>query len=198
MKNSTHTVSLRRHRMSRGGAAKAVEATVAQSERGALVVAYAVRGDLSRMEIPPPRATRRADRLWEHTCFEAFVAGVNDPAYYEFNFAPSTEWAVYFFERYRERCESHESDAPPRLTVRTGENRLEIEATIDLHSLAEIWPAPPLRVALAAVVEEKGGALSYWALKHPVGKPDFHHPDGFALEIGSAAPSPSLRGKPKS
>jgi hypothetical protein len=37
------------------------------------------------------------------------------------------------------------------------------------------------------VLEEDGGALSgalsYWALRHPPGKPDFHHPAGFALEL---------------
>jgi len=36
---------------------------------------------------------------------------------------------------------------------------------------------------LTAVVECVDGALSYWALRHAAGKPDFHHPDTFALEI---------------
>ena len=33
------------------------------------------------------------------------------------------------------------------------------------------------------VIEEINGRKSYWALKHPAGKPDFHHPDCFALEL---------------
>jgi len=33
------------------------------------------------------------------------------------------------------------------------------------------------------VVEELDGSHSYWALRHPPGKPDFHHSDAFALEI---------------
>ena len=32
-------------------------------------------------------------------------------------------------------------------------------------------------------IEDEAGALSYWALRHPPGKPDFHHPAGFALEL---------------
>ena len=36
---------------------------------------------------------------------------------------------------------------------------------------------------LSAVIEDPNGVLSYWALRHPPGKPDFHHPDTFALEI---------------
>jgi hypothetical protein len=33
------------------------------------------------------------------------------------------------------------------------------------------------------VVEDEAGAFAYWALKHPPGKPDFHHPDAFALVL---------------
>jgi hypothetical protein len=36
---------------------------------------------------------------------------------------------------------------------------------------------------LSAVVEEENGTLSYWALKHPRDKPDFHCPDGFVFEL---------------
>jgi hypothetical protein len=52
-----------------------------------------------------------------------------------------------------------------------------------LDRLPRIQPHAALRVALSAVIEEEGGMLSYWALKHPPGKPDFHHPDAFALEL---------------
>jgi hypothetical protein len=40
-----------------------------------------------------------------------------------------------------------------------------------------------LTLALSAVIEDEDGVLSYWALKHPAGKPDFHHRDAFALEL---------------
>jgi hypothetical protein len=38
-------------------------------------------------------------------------------------------------------------------------------------------------VGLSAVIEAADGALSYWALRHPAGRPDFHHPDCFALDL---------------
>jgi hypothetical protein len=31
------------------------------------------------------------------------------------------------------------------------------------------------------VIESADGSISYWALRHPAGRPDFHHLDGFAL-----------------
>jgi hypothetical protein len=44
-------------------------------------------------------------------------------------------------------------------------------------------PHASLALALSAVVEDEHGGLSYWALKHPPGKPDFHHPDLFVLHL---------------
>jgi hypothetical protein len=36
---------------------------------------------------------------------------------------------------------------------------------------------------MAAVIEDDAGGLSYWALQHTSDKPDFHHPNGFVLEV---------------
>jgi hypothetical protein len=52
-----------------------------------------------------------------------------------------------------------------------------------LPGSADLTAAARLRVALAAVIENDTGELSYWALQHAPGKPDFHHPDGFTLEL---------------
>jgi hypothetical protein len=45
----------------------------------------------------------------------------------------------------------------------------------------------PSMLGLSAVIEEKDGTKSYWALAHPPGdKPDFHHLDCFAVELPPA------------
>jgi hypothetical protein len=76
---------------------------------------------------------------------------------------------------------------------------LELNAVVGRDCLPAIEPGVRLKLALCAVIEEESGMLSYWALNHPPGKPDFHHPDSFALEIGppnpSPSPSPRARGK---
>jgi len=41
----------------------------------------------------PQRRLRVPDELWQHTCFEAFIGTSSGAGYYEFNFAPSTQWA---------------------------------------------------------------------------------------------------------
>jgi len=40
-----------------------------------------------------------------------------------------------------------------------------------------------LRVGLAVIIEEETGGYSYWALRHPPGKPDFHRQEAFALVL---------------
>jgi len=105
------------------------------------------------------------------------------PAYYEFNFSPSGEWAAYLFGHYRDGAPLMEEALAPRITVcRTGES-LELDAFIPLDRLSHIPPHTPFMLALSAVVEEESGQRSYWALKHPSDKPDFHHPDAFTLEL---------------
>ena len=70
------------------------------------------------------------------------------------------------------------------ISRRPGKARLELDATIRLDRLQLAQPA--LSVGLCAVIEDARGSLSYWALKHPPGKPDFHQRDAFALELDEA------------
>jgi hypothetical protein len=44
-------------------------------------------------------------------------------------------------------------------------------------------------LGLAAVLEDRQGRLSYWALAHLADRPDFHHPDSFILELQSPGAS---------
>jgi hypothetical protein len=61
--------------------------------------------------------------------------------------------------------------------VRSGPRQLQLNASLSVTQNEE------LLIGLAAVIEEKSGTLSYWALRHAPGKPDFHHPDAFALVL---------------
>jgi hypothetical protein len=50
--------------------------------------------------------------------------------------------------------------------------------------LGDLGSAHDWRLNLSAVIEEKSGAKSYWALDHaPEAAPDFHHPDCFVLQL---------------
>jgi hypothetical protein len=135
------------------------------------------------LTIPAKSLPRRTDRLWEHTCFEAFIRVDGDPSYYEVNFSPSGEWAAYSFRAYRDGGPLPDQSWSPEIVVRCEADRIELDAVVRLDRLSSIRSGTTLRLGLSAVIETNDGTLSYWALKHPGAKPDFHHPDSFALEL---------------
>ena len=148
-----------------------------------LVCRYTLHGDMAQVLIPGTRAEHRADGLWRHTCFEAFVAAEDAPGYFEFNFSPALDWAAYRFEYYRAGMTAATLARAPGLQVRRTPNQLELTASVPFAGLDELRRARVLRVALSAVIEEDDERLSYWALRHAPGHPDFHHPDGLAMEL---------------
>jgi hypothetical protein len=110
-------------------------------------------------------------------------------SYYEFNFSPSSEWAAYRFGAYRDGEPLDDEALAPNISVEQAADRLRLRATVRLDHLPVIQLGATLRIGLTAVIEATDGSLSYWALKHPSDKPDFHHPASFALELALAAVS---------
>jgi hypothetical protein len=64
-----------------------------------------------------------------------------------------------------------------------------LRASLDPDRFAGLPPDRAWRIGLSAVIEDTNGEISYWALAHPPGKPDFHHANGFAYEISPAVKS---------
>lgn len=178
-----HAVTLMRHPDSRSAAVRSVGACVRRESAGTLAITYTIEGDLARLRVPPARPPRIVQGLWQHTCCECFIALNDGPEYREFNFAPSGEWAAYAFAKYREGTPLADEALNPRIAVRSTAEKLELDASISLDRLADTRPRQRIALALSAVVEDEHGALSFWALQHAPGKPDFHHPDAFALEL---------------
>jgi hypothetical protein len=141
------------------------------------------------VRIPSPAIPGRVDGLWQHTCFEAFVGFKDRPAYYEFNFSPSREWAAYAFRGYRDGGPLQDEALAPVISVQESREVLELNAVVQLGRLPLIQPGIIIKLGLSAVIEDSDGKLFYWALKHPAEKPDFHHAGSFALEF--ALPSES-------
>jgi hypothetical protein len=161
----------------------AVSAEIARAEFGMLVVRYQLDADLGQINVPPPvRYASRGDNLWTTTCFEAFATSTPNGAYVELNFAPSTAWAAYGFTDYRDGGSDIVID-PPQIDVDAIPGGLELTAAIDAGAIAALDADRFWQIALSAVIEETDGTKSYWALKHPPGPPDFHHPDCFALTL---------------
>jgi hypothetical protein len=147
-----------------------------------LRLTFRIPGDTSALSFPPKKESVFHANLWERTCFEAFVKPVGHEEYLELNFSPSSQWAAYHFDAYREGMRPV-SLHQPKVVSTSWCNRFELSA----GALLPDWGLLPWRLNLSAVLEEKNGAKSYWALAHPPGAPDFHHPDCFLLELPPAS-----------
>jgi len=156
-------------------------AAAAERHHDELVVRYRLTG-LATIVIPSRQEASRADGLWRHTCFEAFIRGSSGEGYVELNFSPSGQWAAYMFSGYRSGMANAE-EVRPEMALDCTSDCLEFVGRANLGPVPQLGRAEMWHVGLAAVIEETGGRLSYWALVHPTGKPDFHHRDGFALAL---------------
>lgn len=178
--------ALRRHPDSRCVAVTGIEVDVSCPGPGNLLLRYFVTGNPADLRMPPGILPARADGLWRHSCFEAFVCAVPGTAYYEFNFAPSAQWAAYRFNSYRNGMSVACNIGTPRIEVRSDGGAYELRASLALDGLPDLPGDAVWRLGLSAVIEEADGGMSYWALAHPPGKADFHHSDCFALELPAA------------
>jgi hypothetical protein len=184
--NAGMRLALKLHPDSRSSTATRIDVDVARPRTGNLVLRYFVTGKIGDLCIPPLAAPARSDRLWQHTCFEAFVRTPPSPAYYELNFAPSMQWAAYRFTSYRRGISIANEIAAPRIDVQSGAESYELQAALELDHLSSLPSDAAWQLGLSAVIEETSGHKSYWALAHPAGKPDFHHSDCFAYELAAA------------
>jgi hypothetical protein len=123
--------------------------------------------------------------LWEATCFEAFVAAGAGGGYYELNISPSTEWAAYEFDDYRAGMRTLELSAPPRIDVVAAADELRVTGSIATAALPIArWP---LELGLAAVVADRDGGRTFYALRHARDTADFHDAASFTARLDGSA-----------
>jgi hypothetical protein len=178
---------LKIHPDSHGYPVSQIEVEVARPHPDRLALSYIVTGKMSDVRMPPVMATARGDRLWQHTCFEAFVRASSGSDYYEFHFAPSTQWAAYRFSGYRSGMRVANEIGAPSIEMQMGPDHCTLEASLELNGLSDLPRNVAWRLGLSAVIEDISGRMSYWASAHPPGKPDFHHADCFVHEFSAAA-----------
>ncbi len=140
-------------------------------------------GDLDRVAWPEYADPEFTDGLWQHTCFEVFVRSGHGEGYIEGNFSPSSQYAFYAFSGYREGMTALRHAADPFEGLEFVDDQFIMFVTLDMASIAPDIAAADWSIGLSAVIENTDGQKSYFALAHPGGAPDFHHPACFALEL---------------
>src|SRR5713101_8023228 len=130
--------ALKLHPDSLCSAATHVEVEAARPCAGSLVLCYFVTGKISDLHMPSVMAAARADELWRHTCFEAFVRTSPGAGYYEFNFAPSTHWAAYRFSSYRSGMRIATEIGAPHIEVQSSRECYILQASLELDPLSSL------------------------------------------------------------
>lgn len=169
------------HRDFSSSAIRAIEVEATRGEGGRLELEYRAVGAIGRVRWPEWKGVEPADRLWEHSCFEAFVGAIGELGYAELNFATSGQWAAYCFTGYRHGMQPID-DVLVGGGRTFGDREVRVRRSIDLPDWAA---AREWRVGLSAVIETLDGEKSYWALAHPEGAPDFHHEVCFAARLAA-------------
>lgn len=176
------TYELLFHRANPPLAVSSVQARILSLDAHWLTLRWLVEG-AGQMVLPPFAGKRRADGLWQTTCFELFVKPDGGDAYVEFNLSPSQSWAAYDFSAYRQGMAERPTPRNPVCTPRRGQSMLIFDAAIPAAAL----PPMPWAFGLSAVIEEEGGRKSYWAIAHREDKPDFHCEACFAAKLAAPA-----------
>jgi hypothetical protein len=140
---------------------------------------YDVTGSVDQIIFDPllPNG-KRSDDLWKKTCFEIFVKDINSESYWEYNLAPSSNWATYGFSAYRKGKFDELSIANVPIKTSILSNQFTLQGTIPL-------PKPlfdqKLKIGLSTVIQDRKGDIYYYALLHTNESPDFHDERSFTI-----------------
>jgi hypothetical protein len=135
----------------------------------------------------------RIKGLWEKTCFELFIKNQKGQ-YLEFNFSPLFEWNCFYFEAPGAALKEWEMMQKPETDI-----LLSLDHFLHYTVIKkEYFPpgffdredrkdktdgANELHAGITAVIKDKKGQLSYWALAHADKRPNFHHFDSFKYKF---------------
>ena len=145
-------------------------------------VNYSLTGFLSNLVIPAPAdLPERRNNIWQETCFEFFLGLKDDARYWEFNLSPSGHWNVYRFNAYREGQQEEEAFTSLPFNVSSSTDAFLLDMEFDLDKI--ITADETLEAGISAVIKQRDGNATHWALTHQNQQADFHKRESFIIEL---------------
>lgn len=149
---------------------------------GKIQITYNLQDLNTLIEFNDTSENERVVGLWESTCFELFILSPSGK-YYEFNFSPSGNWNIFYFESYRSDLKEAIDCPTPLIDVRAHKEK-KIHLTYDLFELPNgFFEMGKMKVGITAVLEDNKKSKSFWSLAHPKDKADFHSPIGMTIKL---------------
>lgn len=118
----------------------------------------------------------RFDKLWQKTCFEAFIKQKNSPKYFEINISNTRAWNVYEFQSYRAPQPPSPFNGVEKINFNQTNNQISADIFFSGVDFTQV------NASLCAVLVLKDGRTTFWSTKHVDSQPNFHHQDSFSLE----------------
>lgn len=148
-----------------------------------LSIRYVVQGEIENLLLPTASASpARKHDVWKATCFEFFLAILDQQRYWEFNLSPSRDWNVYAMDAYRQ-VNMREEIAFTQLPFefRKTNEALLLDISVDLSPI--VRPAKDIQLGVTAIIQTKDVIETYWALAHSGPYADFHVRESFVIEL---------------
>ena len=176
------THALNRHGESMHGVFSSISAQVERiGDSISIVYFFGFTKNTSQFDRVPQ--IRLGEALWNRTCFELFLQPATLQEYYEWNFAPDGAWSAYRLADYRSNISTDPDVQLTAATNRCGPSGGELHRTMQLAPGHRLLAVEPCQLAISAVDCECSRPAVYWALAHPPGQPDFHHPTCFTATL---------------
>lgn len=151
-----------------------------KSSGKSLQCSYIINGNITNLSLKEGRSAKRKSYLWLDTCFELFLKEENSPVYYEFNFAPNSDYNIFRFTEYRAPlAETNDFSVDSRMEIES-ENKIVFDFTISPHmDVAK----KEFTFLVSVILNTNDNKVSLWAVDHADPKPDFHDPKTYKNKI---------------
>jgi len=157
-----------------------IDLSVKVDRRGTfLVLRYEMTGAIESILMAESEYPTRQMELWETTCFECFFGVPGQDWYWEVNLSTSGHWNVFRLDEYRSAL--REELAIEELAILTDRSAFSLETELDLSLLG--LETCDLELSVTAVIADRLGTMSYWAVCHAGVEPDFHSRDSFVIQL---------------
>jgi hypothetical protein len=157
-----------------------IDLSVTVDRRGNfLILRYEMAGTIESILMAEREYPTRQIGLWETTCFECFFGVPGQDLYWEVNLSTAGHWNIFRLDGYRSGL--REELAIEELTVLIDRSAFSLETELDLSLLG--LETFELELSVTAVIADKLGGVSYWAVCHGGIEADFHLRDSFVIRI---------------
>lgn len=142
---------------------------------------YEMTGAIESILMAEPEVPTRRTWLWETTCFEYFFGVPGQDLYWEVNLSTAGHWNIFRLDNYRSGF--REEISIETLDVLIDRSGFSLETELDLSLLG--LEDSEIELSVTAVIEDKLGAMSYWAVCHGGIEADFHLRNSFVIRMNA-------------